>query len=673
LRSAAVVTTVLAVVAGQLLLVGLSTGAGIAKIKAETTAASGYQRIAETMLASPHVEGELLVSYRPEASGLNKTLEDGILLGQGGLESTAYVRQEVDGDLKSELVDLLKDPQVWSVQPNYIYEMADWTQTVTTSKPEGYNDSRNWYYNQSKLPEMWKAQNCPAGPLCGGSSDVVVAVIDSGLAFESFDDSAGFTGALFPQISEYAGLNLYTNAGETAGDGIDNDCNGVVDDVHGIDSFAVYIMGTNTCPGGIPNPSLSINYRKGGHPVDNHGHGSYVTGLIAGDVENGATPGYDMVSPAFNVTIMPIAANTHFTIGFATSSLVIALDYASLNGADIINMSLGGSAPPDSAFKNAIDLAVSRGSFIVAAAGNSSGSVEYPARYSNVLAVGAVNSNGSKSYYSSYGAELDVVAYVGAGSTAGNAAYQNTLSCYSVSPGCSSDDLSPRYVGDATATATHSIGTSFAAPQVSALAALIKSKNPSLNHVQLRDYILASTDDLGSAGWDSNTGYGVINFQKGWNLNLTGTPTDVYRFWSDTKQKHFYTISTAERDDVINNYPDDVWKYETIAFDSYPQTRVGYSPVYRFWSDTKQGHFYTINESEKSFVENNYPDEVWKLEGIAYYASSVNSIGTKPLYRFWSDTKQSHFYTSDTTERDAVINNYPDEVWRYEMIAYYIY
>ncbi len=649
-----------------IVLVGL--GVGTANVKAETTALNGYIKAAETMLASPHAPGELLVSYRPGASLQGKN-------EQGNLGNTGYHKVEVAGDLKSELVELLKDSQVWSVQPNYIYQMTAWSDTATTAKPEGYDDSRNWYYNQSKLPEMWKAQGCPTGPLCGGSaasSDVLVAVIDSGLAFESFDDSTGFTGAVFPQISEYASLNLYTNTGETAGDGIDNDCNGVVDDVHGIDSYTVSVMGSNTCPGGIPNPSLDVDFRKGGHPVDSHGHGSFVTGLIAGDVENGGVAGYDMVSPAFKVTIMPVAANVHFSNSFTSASLVAALDYASLNGADIINMSLGGSTP-DSAFKAAIDLAVSRGSFLIAASGNSGGSVAYPARYSNVLAVGAVNPNGSKSYYSSYGSQLGVVAYVGAGSSSGNAAYQSTLSCFTTSPSCSGSALSSGYVGTATAAATYSIGTSFAAPQVTALAALLKSKTPSLTQSQLRDYILASTDDLGSPGWDSATGYGVINFQKAWNLSLTGTTLDVYRFWSDTKQKHFYTISQAERDQVINNYPDDVWRYETAAFKSFPAGRVGYLPVYRFWSETKQGHFYTINESEKNDVINNYPDNVWRYEGIAYYASNVNSIGTKPLYRFWSETKQGHFYTSDATERDAVINNYPDNVWRYEQIAYYIY
>lgn len=151
----------------------------------------------------------------------------------------------------------------------------------------------------------------------------------------------------------------------------------------------------------------------------------------------------------------------------------------------------------------------------------------------------------------------------------------------------------------------------------------------------------------------------------------------VYRFWSDRLQKHFYTITEAEKN-TLESDPKKVWKYERIAFYAYPVNAdvycpAGHNPVYRFWSDQKQGHFYTISEAEKQSVIDDYDDFVWKYERIAYCASTGSTGGSVPLYRFWSDTKQAHFYTNSDAEKQAVIDGYDDRVWLYESIAYYVY
>ena len=78
------------------------------------------------------------------------------------------------------------------------------------------------------------------------------------------------------------------------------------------------------------------------------------------------------------------------------------------------------------------------------------------------------------------------------------------------------------------------------------------------------------------------------------------TPSDVYRFWSDTKQGHFYTASADEKAYIETHYPSNIWKYEGIAFQVFATPEPGTVPVYRFWSDTKQGHFYTASEDEKT-------------------------------------------------------------------------
>ena len=146
----------------------------------------------------------------------------------------------------------------------------------------------------------------------------------------------------------------------------------------------------------------------------------------------------------------------------------------------------------------------------------------------------------------------------------------------------------------------------------------------------------------------------------------------LYRFWSSRYKGHFYTASETERDQVINNYDDDVWRYEGIAYQVF-NTQVSESvPVYRFWSSRYKGHFYTASEAEKNNVINNYPDDVWKYEGIAYYTYKSEQTDTKPVYRFWSKEYKHHFYTASEAEKNNVINNYPDDIWKHEGIAWYV-
>lgn len=94
----------------------------------------------------------------------------------------------------------------------------------------------------------------------------------------------------------------------------------------------------------------------------------------------------------------------------------------------------------------------------------------------------------------------------------------------------------------------------------------------------------------------------------------------VYRFWSEKLASHFYTISEEEKDRIIRDYAD-TWTFECIAFYAYPPDRapVGSKPVYRFWSGSLGRHFYTINEDERQRLIDASAD-VWTQEGIAWYA-----------------------------------------------------
>jgi len=148
--------------------------------------------------------------------------------------------------------------------------------------------------------------------------------------------------------------------------------------------------------------------------------------------------------------------------------------------------------------------------------------------------------------------------------------------------------------------------------------------------------------------------------------------TPIYRFWSDQKQGHFYTASADEKNYIIATYPENVWKYEGEAYNAVQQGAADSTAIYRFWSDQKQHHFYTASEDEKNYVIANYPENVWKYEGIAYYAYAGQISNTNPLYRFWSDTKQGHFYTASEDEKNYIMVTYPTDVWKYEGIAWYV-
>lgn len=147
----------------------------------------------------------------------------------------------------------------------------------------------------------------------------------------------------------------------------------------------------------------------------------------------------------------------------------------------------------------------------------------------------------------------------------------------------------------------------------------------------------------------------------------------VYRFWSDTYKHHFFTISESERNYIMNTYKNKEWRYEGIAFRAYTLADCFSEKVYRFWSDTYHGHFYTISSAEKDLVTSSYPDNVWHYEGEAYCAKSSSSANAVPLYRFWSDAYNGHFYTASSAEKDFIIQNYPSNIWRYEQVGYYVY
>ena len=219
--------------------------------------------------------------------------------------------------------------------------------------------------------------------------------------------------------------------------------------------------------------------------TDNSGHGTAVTGIIAASYNN--KKGLTGIMP--ETTIIPIKAmdvnEDNETEGFGDDT-IRGLEFAAANGADVVNVSMGtpqGSLALERAFQKAAD----EGMIVVAACGNRKKSnIYYPAAYDSVISVASVDRYGEVSYFSSYNKKVDVAAY--------------------------GEDLtvtwkdSKKYV--------YLSGTSLAAPEVAAMAAMVKSMDKSIDINEFREIIAATSTDKGAKGRDDYYGYGIMDLSK---------------------------------------------------------------------------------------------------------------------------------------------------------------
>jgi thermitase len=143
------------------------------------------------------------------------------------------------------------------------------------------------------------------------------------------------------------------------------------------------------------------------HPQDNdaQSHGTHVAGIAAAETNNGI----GVAGVSWGAQIMPVKVLNSGGFG-KYENVAAGIVWAADHGAEVINLSLGGSMP-SSVLKDAVDYAYGKGVTLVAAAGNSgSNSVLYPARYPHVIAVAATDSNNNRASFSNYGSEIDVAA-----------------------------------------------------------------------------------------------------------------------------------------------------------------------------------------------------------------------------------------------------------------------
>ncbi|HUQ85794.1 MAG TPA: S8 family serine peptidase [Candidatus Limnocylindrales bacterium] len=233
----------------------------------------------------------------------------------------------------------------------------------------------------------------------------------------------------------------------------------------------------------------SFNFTTTMNATDLQGHGTHVAGIVAASTNNGsgvAGTGYNSV--LLNGKVLADDGSGYHS--WIANGIIWAAD----QGAQVINMSLGGTSSSIT-LQDAINYAWNKGSVVVAAAGNSSSTVEsYPGAYPNVIAVAATDINDLKASYSNYGSWVDVAA-----------------------PGSS---IYSTYKGNSYASMS---GTSMATPFTSGVAALIWSKGICSTNSCVRDQIEKTADPITGTGTD--WAYGRINAYKALSPLVTSTPT----------------------------------------------------------------------------------------------------------------------------------------------------
>lgn len=380
---------------------------------------------------------------------------------------------------KSVVNILSENPGVEYVEPNYIYHASRTPNDPLLGRLWGMNNTTTAGVDVDAL-RAWDIET--------GNPNLVVAVVDTGVDY-THPDLAG---------------NIWTNEAEANGvTGVDDDGNGVIDDIHGFNA----ITGT-------------------GDPLDDHGHGSHCSGTIGAKGDDGK----GIVGVNWNVKIMGAKFLSKDGSG-STEGAIKAIDYANKMGAKVLSNSWGGGGFSQ-ALLEAIQRTNASGAVFVAAAGNESNNndanASYPASYDvpNIISVAAIDNKGRMASFSNYGKTKVHVAAPG-------------VDIMSSTPGGKYDTWS---------------GTSMATPHVSGIAALLISHEPNITNVEVKQRIMETArkaaslrNKVASAG--IATAYGALtreipgpDMNDPFNWQATSVTVSTPHPYAD-KFKNTYTVS----------------------------------------------------------------------------------------------------------------------------------
>lgn len=371
--------------------------------------------------------------------GVSILRRDGIVPGLVVLQLDAPVAGE---DAAGKLAALLKKLMATGL---FRYVEPDWmVKALATPTDAAFADGRLWGLRntgQSGGTAGADIDAMDAWDITTGSASVVVGVIDTGIRYTHQDLAA----------------NMWVNPGEISGNGIDDDANGYIDDVYGINAI------TNT-----------------GNPMDDNNHGTHCAGTI-GAVANGGGP---HVGVAWNVRLMGLKFLSSTGSG-STSDAIECVSYAVARGVKILSNSWGGGGYSQGMF-DSIVAARNANVIFIAAAGNESSNndtvANYPSNYdvANVVAVAALDRNDQLASFSNYG--LNTVD-IGA---PGVAIYSTTAESN-------------------TAYSTYD-GTSMATPHVAGAAALLRAAFPAATYTELKQRLMSAARPVSSLSGKSVTG-----------------------------------------------------------------------------------------------------------------------------------------------------------------------
>lgn len=410
-----------------------------------------------------------------------------------------------------------------------VYAEPNWRAYTFAQPPnDPYYSSRGTW--KQSYDDLWGLKNISALDAWDKSTgkDIVIAIVDTGIDY------------LHPDLA----ANIWKNTKEIPNNGIDDDRNGFIDDY----------LGWDFSGGDIDRLDDADN-----DPRDSFGHGTHVAGIAAGVGNNGI----GVVGVAYEAKLMAVKTFPDRLPYGSLLEIARGVEYAAQNGADVINCSLGG--PRIRVMEDACALAETKGVVVVVSAGNNRTSTESvtPAEIGTVVTVAALGPSQNVASFSNFGPKLDVAA---PGS--------DVLSCLAENAAIvESAEGRERIVTASDGTKYLRLsGTSMAAPHVSGIAALVRSRFPFFTNQQIRQ-VLKSSTDLSSQPipqkFSLQLGYGRISASSAIRQLERGNPVAV-QLTSPTPYKIYFNSDQISVSGTATG----------IEFESYLlQVGVGESPT----------------------------------------------------------------------------------------------
>ncbi|MBV6340561.1 S8 family serine peptidase [Candidatus Magnetobacterium casense] len=432
--------------------------------------------------ANAYKEGQLLVKFKDDITStrsltVHRALNAKVVKTYSLVKNLELVTLPASLSVKEAVKQYMQHADVQYAEPNYYAQGLD----VMPNDPYFAVQWALYNTGQKNGTPGADIKAYKAWDVTKGDKNVIVAVLDTGVDYNHPD----------------LGGNIWNNTRETF-DGLDNDSNGYVDDIRGWD-----FVGND-----LVDPKESNN------PMDVYGHGTHVAGTI-GAIGNNST---GVAGVSWDVTIMPVKI-LNSDLKTTMDALISGIQYATKNGAKIINASLGWKNTSQAIY-NAIASARDAGVLLVAAAGNGgssdniycNGSLQndndlspcYPASYNleNIIAVAASDQNDTLASFSNYGViSVDVSA-----------------------PGVDICSTITGYNSGTIYSCTYS-GTSMAAPHVSGLTALLWAYYPHFSVAQIKQMVESYTDPMASPYNTMTRTGGRVNAWK--SLSALWSPSDL--------------------------------------------------------------------------------------------------------------------------------------------------